>query len=45
MEQNTINCGERTVQKEFRIGLRDICNKNNIVEHDVVEVFIKKKNK
>ena len=41
MPKNLINCGERTIQKEFRVVLRDICKKHNIKEHDVVEVYIK----
>ena len=41
-EEDLINCGERSVQKLFRVALRDICQNNGIKERDVIEVFIKK---
>lgn len=44
MQDDLINCGQRRVQKEFRIVLRDICEYNEIKEGDVIEVFIKKVN-
>ena len=37
-----INCGERNIQKLFRITLKDVCERYEIKEGDAVEVFIKK---
>jgi hypothetical protein len=37
-----INCGERTVQKKYRIVITDIAKEYGIGEGDRVEVFIKK---
>jgi len=34
-----INCGERMIQKGFRIAIRDVCENHSIKEGDVVEVF------
>ena len=39
-----INAGERHIQKQYRIVLRDICIYNNIKEGDIVEVYIKRVN-
>ena len=35
-----INCGERRIQKLFRIAIHDVCARYGIKEGDVVEVFI-----
>jgi bifunctional DNA-binding transcriptional regulator/antitoxin component of YhaV-PrlF toxin-antitoxin module len=40
-----INCGERRIQKLFRITLSDICERYGIHEGDAVEVFIRKTDK
>lgn len=37
-----INCGERSVNKRFRIVITDIAKKYDIKEGDKVEVFIRK---
>ena len=37
-----INAGERRIQKQYRIVLRDICTHNDIKEGDIVEVHIRK---
>jgi hypothetical protein len=37
-----IECGQRKVQRDFRVSLRDICENNNIVEGDIIIVYIKK---
>ena len=37
-----INAGERRIQKQYRIVLRDICTHNDIDEGDTVEVYLKK---
>jgi bifunctional DNA-binding transcriptional regulator/antitoxin component of YhaV-PrlF toxin-antitoxin module len=39
---NLINCGERSVNKRFRIVITDIAREHGIKEGDRVEVFIKK---
>jgi len=39
---NLINCGERSVNKRFRIVITDIAREYGIKEGDRVEVFIKK---
>lgn len=36
-----INCGERNIQRQYRIVLRDICERYGIKEGDAVEVSIK----
>lgn len=42
MTENLINCGQRKVQKDFRVVIRDVCLFNDIKEGDIIEVFIKK---
>ena len=37
-----INCGERNIQKGFRLVIRKICKRHGIKEGDSVEVYIKK---
>lgn len=37
-----INCGERNVQKGFRLAIRDICERYDIKEGESVELYIKK---
>jgi len=39
---NTINCGERNVQKGFRLAIFDICVRYGIKEGESVELYIKK---
>ena len=39
--EDLINCGERTVQKLYRVSLRDVCERYDIKEGDAVEVYIK----
>jgi len=39
-EMTEINCGERKVQKGFRIVITDSCKRHNIKEGDIVEVFL-----
>ncbi len=41
MEDDLINCGERKVQREKRISLRDILDRYHVNEGDAIEVFIK----
>ncbi len=36
-----INCGERKIQKLYRISLRDICEEYYLKEGDRIEVYIK----
>ena len=38
--QELINCGERNIQRQYRIVLRDICERYGIKEGDAVEVYI-----
>jgi len=40
MSDLIINWGERRVQKGFRVGLRDVCERYGIREGDVVEIEI-----
>ena len=42
MNEDLINCGERTVQILHRIALQDICRTHEIKPGDNVEVYIKK---
>ena len=42
MNEDLINCGERTVQILHRIALQDICRTHGIKPGDNVEVYIKK---
>lgn len=42
MSSDLINCGERKIQTLFRIALKDICERHDIVEGGVVEVYIRK---
>ena len=37
-----INCGERRVNKRYRIVITDIAKEHDIPEGDIIEVFIKK---
>ena len=37
-----INCGERNVQKGFRLAIWDICERYGIKEGEAVELYIKK---
>lgn len=37
-----IECGQRTIQKNYRVALRDICELNNINEGDSIVIYIKK---
>lgn len=37
-----INCGQRTVQGNYRIALGDICKNNEIEKGDVIEIFARK---
>lgn len=39
---NAINCGERKVQKGFRLAIWDICDRYGIKEGEPVELYIKK---
>lgn len=39
--ENLIDCGERNIQKKFRIVLRDICKRHKIPEGAAVVVYIK----
>ena len=39
---NLINCGERRVNKRYRVVITDIAKDYNIKEGDKIEVFIKK---
>ena len=39
--EETINCGERNIQKGFRLAIRDICDRYDIKEGEPVEVYIK----
>lgn len=41
IKHGLINCGERNVQRQYRIVLRDICERHGIKEGDAVEVSIK----
>jgi len=41
MDNELINCGERRVQREKRISLRDILDRYAVKEGGVIEVFIK----
>jgi len=36
-----INCGERNIQRKYRVALRDICERYGIKEGDAIEVYIK----
>lgn len=38
-----IECGERTVQKNYRVAMRDICENNYIKEGDIIIIYVKKK--
>jgi hypothetical protein len=40
-----IECGERTVQRDYRVALRDICENNYIKEGDIIIIYVKKKKK
>jgi Cu/Ag efflux protein CusF len=37
-----ISCGNRKINKQFRIVLRDVCKMNEIKEGDIVKVTIEK---
>lgn len=39
-----IEAGQRVVQKDFRVSLKDICEINGIDGGDVVVIYIKKTN-
>ena len=41
MSTKVINCGERAIQKAFRIALSDICQAHGLKPGDRVEVEIK----
>lgn len=41
--EDLINCGERSVQSNFRIAIRDICARHGVKVGESVEVFIKVK--
>lgn len=40
---DVIECGERTVQKNYRVAIRDICENNYIKEGDIIIIYVKKK--
>ncbi len=37
-----IEAGQRKVQRDYRISIRDICENNNIEEGDIVIIYVKK---
>ena len=39
---DTINAGERRVQKMYRVSIQDICKTHGIAEGDMVEIWIRK---
>lgn len=40
--QDLINCGERRVQKSYRIALKEILERHGITIGQAVEVYIRK---
>ncbi len=40
-----INCGQRKIQKIGRISIKDIMNRYELKEGDVIEVYIKETRK
>lgn len=39
---DTINAGERRVQKMYRVSIQDICKTHGIAEGDMVEIWVRK---